>query len=92
MTRKIYEPAVQSAAYKRLMDKARRTNRERDSLDRQNRGVAPVDMPLSMQLRTAIGALACGVSMQDWDCVAEGLDILQHAELQVPTVKSSGIQ
>ena len=59
--------------YDRLMRKARQTNAWRDRADRANGFAAPVDTPGPVLLGTVAAAIECGVRMQDWNNVAEGL-------------------
>lgn len=60
-----------------LLAKARKTNAERDKVDGgENR------LPLDVALRTAIMALCVGLNRRDWETVAEGLALLQDAELR----------
>lgn len=78
---KAYDP-VSSDHGKRLMTKARVTNRERDAIDRRSGDAAPQDCTLKSQLRTVISAVAAGIDGKDWSAVAEGLDMLIRAEQQ----------
>lgn len=72
----------QSATYEWLMAKARATNRERDKIDEANSGSVPLDEPLDQILRVVISAITAGIDTQSWHCVAEGLDMLQQAEVR----------
>lgn len=56
---------------KTLMEKARATNQSRDLDD--GLSYAPIDI----QLATANEAIRTGISLGNWDCVAEGLDMLE---------------
>jgi hypothetical protein len=79
-----------SKRYRRLLAKARQTNARRDADDREGgKAGAPGDCPLDLHLRTAISALAAGMDAGDWDCVAEGLAMLQDAELRARLVYPS---
>lgn len=75
--------------YAELVGRARRVNEERDVMDRNAGMAAPGDCPVSAQLRTAIQAIVSGIETSGvprelaWDCIAEGLVILQDAELRV---------
>jgi hypothetical protein len=62
----------------KLIDKARRTNAERDRIDGGLMG-----LPVDVHLRTIISALVCGISMKDWDCIAEGTAMVQEMEFAV---------
>lgn len=77
-----------------LIEKARRTNIERDELDRMSGRSAPGDdrpgYPAVMSLlRTAICAIASGLETIDrdrrgsLDCIAEGFCMVQDAELLI---------
>lgn len=69
----------------RLMQDARNTNHNRDLVDRKNGFAAPGDTTIDLHLRTAISAISTGVNMRDWTCVAEGLAMLQDAEVRART-------
>lgn len=64
----------------RMVRKARRVNSSRDRIDRRSGHAAPSDCPLDLQLRTVISALVSGLEGDDWDCVAEGIAMLQDTE------------
>lgn len=67
--------------FEALVSTARRTNAERDNADRAAGFAAPVDGgDLSMQLRTVLCALECGIEIEDWDSVAEGYAMLERLE------------
>lgn len=72
--------AMNDVQYSKLMKAARITNRRMDSVDRKAGFAAPGDCDLTLQLRTAMSAIECGIKTGDWSAVAEGLDILQRAE------------
>jgi hypothetical protein len=55
-----------------MLARAEATNRERDQID----GGAVVHSSIDELVRTAICAIECGIRMNDWDCVAEGLAML----------------
>jgi len=65
----VYSPG-RGERYTTLMKKAIRTNQYRD-------------------IRTAISAIACGIEIYEtepgdsWDCVAEGLEMIQQAERRI---------
>lgn len=64
--------------YLELMEKARHANKERDDIDG---GFARPDANPIILLRTAMSAIECGITLEDWNCVAEGqamLEQLQH--------------
>lgn len=75
--------------YLALIRKAEQTNRERDAIDRKAGFASPLDTNCSACLRVVISAITAGINMRDWDCVAEGLDMLQHAELKIRLVEES---
>ncbi len=63
--------------YKVLMAKARKVNKERDAIDRASGFAAPPDTPVGALIATAMTAIESGIRQGDWDCVAEGLAMLQ---------------
>jgi hypothetical protein len=63
----------------KLVEKARKVNAGRDRMD----SCPPSHCPLDVELRTVISALSCGISTHDWDCIAEGLAMIQDAEMKV---------
>lgn len=81
MTNNIFDPG-HSDSYQKVMKKARRTNKQRDRTDKANGFASPGDGTLDQFLRNAISAIVCGLEMAEWSCVAEGLDMLQQAELR----------
>lgn len=85
MTPEVFEQ-VHSEHGKRLMKKARVTNRKRDAADRRAGFAAPGDVTTDGWLRNAITAISCGIDGKDWTAVAEGLDMLQNAEVRVRTL------
>jgi hypothetical protein len=78
----VFDP-VTTPRGRQLMARARQTNRERDAADRARGDPAPEDCTLDQWLRVAISAVACGIDIQDWGSVAEGLEVLQQAEAAV---------
>lgn len=66
------------ARTKALLDRAAKTNRERDAIDGGIHG-----LPMVVQVSTAASAIAAGVETEDWNCVAEGLEMLMHIENQL---------
>jgi hypothetical protein len=60
-------------------------NAKMDEVDRSAGSAAPADCTLDLQLRIVISAVVAGITGQDWDCVAQGLAILQDVELSVRT-------
>lgn len=59
-----------------MVARAEQTNARRDQNDRANGFGAPSDGPTELALETCILAVWCGMKMQDWDTVAEGLAML----------------
>ena len=84
----IFNPGV-GARYEKLMAKARTVNLERNDMDRVNGFASPGAGPLDLYLRNCISAITAGLSTGDWPCVAEGLDMLQQAELKVRRVETT---
>jgi len=64
------------------LNRARKINRGRDALDRKSGAAAPGDCPLEAHLRTILEALKVGFDAQNWDCVAEGIAMLEDAEVR----------
>lgn len=58
--------------YEQLMLRARRHNRELDSVDG-----GLLAHPPDLQIATAMSAVEAGVRTRDWDCVCQGLAILE---------------
>jgi hypothetical protein len=88
MSMERYEPSYGKRA-KGLLRKARNVNRSRDAIERNHGHAAPGDCPLGVHLRTILEALMAGLEMQDWNCVAEGVAMLQDAEFAVRQVARS---
>jgi hypothetical protein len=61
---------------KALVEKARETNARRSVLERAAGFAAPEQGPDDALLRTAMTAFHAGLEIADWDCVAEGYDML----------------
>lgn len=61
----------------RLRRKAQRTNRRRDVSDALFGFAAPSRSPDEVWLKTITSALEAGIGREDWDCVAEGLVMLE---------------
>jgi hypothetical protein len=64
-----------------MLMQAAKTNAARDKVDESNGGTALCLLPLSLQLRTAMSAIACGMGRGTWEEVAEGLAMLVQAEV-----------
>lgn len=73
-----YEPTDDRC--RRLLAKARRTNGERDAIDRRHGLASPGDLPVAEQFRVILDALFAGLATRDWPCVAEGAAMLQDLE------------
>lgn len=71
-----------NARWRTFVERARATNAKRDGIDRQFGCAVPSIHPFE-ELRTALSALSAGIAMNDWDCIAEGFVMLQHAELRL---------
>ena len=67
---------------RKLLAGAREANAKRDKIERDVGFAAPPDTPLDLHLRTAISAIVCGIITEDWVPVAEGLAMLQDAEVR----------
>ena len=94
MKQKLYEP-IRGAVYDALMARARKTNRKRDEIDHKAGFGAPGDNDLASMLRDAITAISCGLNNphwkdgRAWTCVAEGLDMLQQAEVRARIIPAA---
>lgn len=64
----------------KLLEKAKKTNAERDAIDRKAGAATPLDMGVREVMRVAIAALRAGMRTTSWDCVAEALVMLDQAE------------
>lgn len=62
--------------YHNILVKAINKNREYERIERKHGYLPPKDYPLIEHLRTAMSAIGCGISIQNWNCVAEGLVLL----------------
>lgn len=78
----IYDCGAGHPRYERLMNRARKVNKSRDCDDHKTGFAAPSDCDLPSHLRNAISAITAGLQGGDWNCIAEGLDMLQLAELR----------
>lgn len=79
----IYHPVKDDANYEALMEKARATVKMMDKTDKKGGFATHLEVPLDTGLRTVIAAVGGGIAMQNWDCVAEGLVMLQEIGLKV---------
>ncbi len=68
----------------KLLALAHKTNTRRDKLDRKLGMAAPPDCPLKLHLRTVEQALMAGITIEDWEVIAEGIDMLIQAIGRVP--------
>lgn len=69
--------------YKKIMLKARKTNMERDDIDRSIGRPAPPDTTDDLFCRIAMSAIECGIKTDDWNAVAEGQAMLEMLELRL---------
>jgi hypothetical protein len=81
-----YEPYIPTTDEKVLgiVEKAFKTNAQRDRSDRESGFAAPGDTGLAGLLRNAICAILSGIrgrSQGDLDCIAEGLAMVIKAEV-----------
>lgn len=65
--------------YAALMQKARKTNAQRDEADRNLGFATPFDLGVSECVKTAMEAIRAGIENEDWDFVAEAQVILEDA-------------
>jgi predicted RNA-binding protein associated with RNAse of E/G family len=75
----------------RYVEKARKTNQQRDATERASGNAAPSDCPLDVELRTVLTALFVGLEQQNWSIIAEGIAMLQDTELKVRRVISERV-
>lgn len=78
----IFDPGL-TGRHAQLLARARKTNRDRDRSEREAGFASPDSGDLASWLRTIAQALAAGIAQEDWNAVAEGLAMLQDAELSV---------
>ena len=66
-----------------IISKARKTNAIRDNIDLKNGFAPPNRCSLDVFLKTAMGAILCGLQTEDFDCIAEGYVMLEdmHSKL-----------
>ena len=69
--------------YSNIMQKARETNIKRDMIDRKNGFVIPKDTKLDDYVRNVMCAIQCGISTNDWNCIAEAQAMLEDIELKL---------
>jgi len=83
MTR--YEPTSNATTIE-LLAKARRTNAQRTEIDHRHGAASPEDFTPAGHLRDAIMALITGLQINDKNCLAEGICMLQdlHSRLYDP--------
>jgi len=74
--------------YEKLMQKARETNQERDQADKHG-GFATPDVTVNLLMRTAMGAIECGIKTEDWNNVAEGQAMLEQLANKL-NIKTAG--
>lgn len=58
--------------------RARRTNAERDAIDRAVGTATPAEAGHWESIATAASAVAAGLQTDDWDCVAEAFVLLEE--------------
>ena len=63
--------------WEQRLEKAKRTNRERDAADRSVGFATPAEAGDPAYLATALEAIKAGGKIQDWDLVAEGVVMLE---------------
>lgn len=69
--------SMSDAEFNELMAAAAKRNQDRDQIERLSGFAAPADAGPLLWLRTIDVALEAGIRGADWDCVAEGLDMLR---------------
>lgn len=75
---------AQTKRVNKLLALAHRTNARRDRLERKWGMAAPSDCSLKLHLRTVEQALMAGITVEDWEVIAEGIDMLIQAIGRVP--------
>lgn len=68
---------IGDAQFKAIMAKARTTNASRSASERRAGFSSLESGPPREFARTAMLAIEAGIKSQDWDCVAEGLAMLE---------------
>jgi hypothetical protein len=68
----------QKMDYEKLMRKARKTNKDRDKMDKES-GFASPNVNLMACLTTAMAAIQAGISTDDFETIAEGQAMLELA-------------
>src|SRR5262245_59495646 len=71
-----------------LLLKAAEHNASFDAIERQQGQVELSLHPPSIILRTAVDAIACGIQIDGWDEVAQGLALVIQAEYMVRQLES----
>lgn len=79
MIKDIYDPCEGKPKAAALLTKARRKNAKMSRIE-QGQGRMLSEQDFDLQLRTAMTAIAVGINIGDWDCVAEGLGMIQDVE------------
>lgn len=62
------------------LQKARRTNMKRDASDTELGFATPAEDGPARHLATALEAIRAGGTREDWDCVAEGVVMLEDLQ------------
>ena len=63
-----------------IIERARKTNRERDAIDRKsdfNNYKAPPDLKLNEYFDIAMEAIRAGIKVKDWNCIAEAYVMME---------------
>jgi hypothetical protein len=76
-----YEEDLTVPNYEALMKRARKTNRQRDEIDRLNGNKTPAECGLRELIRTAMAAIKGGIASGQWEPVAEGQAMLEEVKI-----------
>lgn len=77
-----YQPS-DNKKYLKLMEKARRTNDQRDKDEREAGYASPDSGSFDNQLQTVMTAICCGIITEDWNAIAESQSMLEKIELKL---------
>ena len=68
---------MEKREFQRRLEAARKTNRERDEIDRKNGSAPPSGCPIDVHARTVWDALQCGLLTEDLGPNFEGMAMLE---------------
>jgi hypothetical protein len=82
----IYAPYVHGSQTDHLIRRAREFNHKLDVIDERSPSLnpafaKPIDYSFSVQIQAALAAICAGLVWHSWECVAQGVALLQETEL-----------